>query len=243
MDRDVAQIALSMLSGMGIRLFDGASLRGERDHVVISHAGGEDSLPVEIIVAADARRPYFQTLNLEAAGVEVDDSGVTADSACRTSNPAVFAAGDVTGQIMLSSSAAHMGHVAGANATGGNARTRLNHVPHLLNTVPEIGWIGVTESAARAAGHEVIAGVFDLSYNARAIALGAREGVVKVVAERELGELLGVHVVGPGVAEVINIAATVMQSEATIHDLAAMTYWHPSLAEGLVEAARRACME
>jgi dihydrolipoamide dehydrogenase len=240
-DRDIAQIALGMLLAAGIRLFDGASVRGEGDHVVVSHSGGTDSLPAEIIVAADVRRPYFETLNLAAAGVTANADGIAVDTGCRTSNPAVFAAGDVTGQVMLSSSAAHMGEVAGANATGGNARTRLNRVPHVLHTVPEIGWIGLTESAAKAKGHDIVTGVFDLSYNARAITLGAREGVVKVVAERELGELLGVHVAGPGVAEIINIAATVMQTEATIHDLAAMTYWHPSLAEGLVEAARRAC--
>jgi dihydrolipoamide dehydrogenase len=241
MDRDVAQIALGMLAAAGIRLFDGASVRGEGDRVVISHAGGQDSLPAEIIVAADVRRPYFETLNLAAAGVDAEPGGIRVDAACRTSNPTVFAAGDVTGQVMLSNSAAHMGEVAGTNASGGNARARLSRIPHMLHTVPEIGWIGLTESAAKEMGRDVMTGVFDLSYNARAITLGAREGVVKVVAERELGEVLGVHVVGPGVAEIINIAATVMQSEATIHDLAAMTYWHPSLAEALVEAARRAC--
>jgi dihydrolipoamide dehydrogenase len=230
-----------MLSAAGIRLFDGATVRGEGDRVVISHAGGTDSLPAEVVVAADVRRPYFETLNLTAAGVDAGPGGITVDAACRTSNPAVFAAGDVTGQVMLSSAATHMGEVAGTNATGGNARTRLNRVAHLLHTVPEIGWIGLTEEAAKARGYDVMAGIFDLSYNARAITLGAREGVVKVVAERELGEVLGVHVAGPGVAEIINIAATVTQAEATIHDLAAMTYWHPSMAEGLVEAARRAC--
>ena len=187
------------------------------------------------------RQPYFETLNLAAAGVDAAPSGIAVDAACRTSNPAVYAAGDVTGQVMLSSSATHMGEVAGTNAVGGKARTRLNRVPHMLHTVPEIGWIGFTEGAAKAKGYDVISGVCDLSYNARAITLGAREGVVKVVAERELGEILGVHVVGPGVAEIMNIAATVMQTEATVHDLAAMTYWHPSMAEGLVEAARRAC--
>jgi dihydrolipoamide dehydrogenase len=241
LDGDVAQIALGMLSAAGIRLFDGAKARGDGERVVVGHAGGTESLPAEIIVAADVRRPYFETLNLAAAGVDADPGGIRVDAACRTSNPAVFAAGDVTGRVMLSNSAAHMGEVAGTNATGGHARARLNRVPHVLHTVPEIGWIGLTESAAKEMGHDVIAGVFDLSYNARAVALGAREGVVKVVAERELGEVLGVHAVGPGVAEIINIAATVMQAEATIHDLAAMTYWHPSLAEGLVEAARRAC--
>jgi len=241
LDADIAQIALNLLSAAGIRIFDGAQVRGEGDRCMVTHSRGSDRVPAEVIVAADTRRPYFDTLNLEAAGVEADADGIRVDRACRTTNPAVLAAGDVTGQVMLSSSAAHMGEVAGTNATGGNALTRLGRIPHMLHTVPEIGWIGLTEAAAKAAGHDVVAGVFDLSFNARAVSLGAREGVVKVVAERGLGEILGVHVVGPGVSEIINIAATLMSVEATVHDLAATTYWHPSLAEGLVEAARRAC--
>ncbi|MBI5947161.1 MAG: NAD(P)/FAD-dependent oxidoreductase [Chloroflexi bacterium] len=240
LDEAVSQVALGMLSAAGIRLFDSAQVRGEGDRAIVTHATGTDSVPAEIIVAADVRRPYFETLNLAAARVEATATGITVDRGCRTSNPAVFAAGDVTGQVMLSSSANHMGEVAGANAAGGTARTRLDRIPHLLHTLPEIGWIGLTEAQAKTAGKNVAAGVFDLSYNARAIALGAREGLVKVVADRDLGEILGVHVAGPGAAEIVNIAATLMQAEVTLADLAAMTYWHPSMAEGLVEAARRA---
>lgn len=239
LDADVAQIALNLLSSAGIRLFDGATLEGDGERCLVTHSAGAESLPAEVIVAADPRRPYVETLNLGAAGIEFDAAGIRVDQACRTTNPSVFAAGDVTGQVMLSSAATHMGEVAGTNAAGGNARARLARVPHMLHTVPEIGWIGLTEAEARARGYDVARGVFDLSYNARAISLGAREGVVKVVTERELGEILGVHVVGPGVSEIINIAATLMAVEATVHDLAAMTYWHPSFAEGLVEAARR----
>jgi len=133
-----------------------------------------------------------------------------------------------------------MGQVAGLNAAGGAARTRLAHIPHVLQMFPEVAWAGITEEQAVATRHDVITGVFDLAYNARAIALGAREGIVKVVAERELGEVLGVHVAGPGAAEIANIAAALMQAEVSLHDLAAMTFWHPSMGEGLVEAARRA---
>ncbi len=242
LDEAVSQVALAMVSAAGIRLFDSATVRGEGARVVVSHAGGTDSVPAEVLVAADVRRPYFETLNLAVAGVEAKAAGIAVDRGCRTSNPAVFAAGDVTGQVMLSSSANHMGEVAGRNAAGGNARTRLDRIPHVLHTLPEIGWVGLTEAQAKAAGRSVVSGVFDLSFNARAIALGAREGLVKVVADRELGEVLGVHVAGPGAAEIINIAATVMQSEVTLADLAAMTAWHPSMAEGLVEAARRALL-
>ena len=79
-----------------------------------------------------------------------------------------------------------------------------------------------------------------MAFNARAIALGARQGLVKVIAERDLGEILGVHAVGPGAGEIIAVAAAAMQAEVTLQDLAGMVPWHPSVTEALVEAARRA---
>ncbi|MCA9822056.1 MAG: NAD(P)/FAD-dependent oxidoreductase [Dehalococcoidia bacterium] len=240
LDTSVATTVRGMLEGAGIQVFTGATIRAKGSNAVITADGRSDTVPAEVFVAADVRRPYFETLNPGAAAVEASADGIAVDSSCRTSNPAVFAAGDVTGQVMLSSAATHMGEVAGLNAAGGTARTRLAHIPHVLQMFPEVAWIGLTEEQAVAGHRDVVTGVFDLAYNARAIALGAREGIVKVVAERELGEVLGVHVAGPGAAEIANIAAAVMQAEVSLHDLAAMTFWHPSMGESLAEAARRA---
>lgn len=239
LDGAIAEVARNMLAAMGVTIFEGASVGGKDGRVVITHREGESSVPATMIVVADPRRPFFQSLNLEAAGVKTSDV-VPADRACRTNVSNIYAAGDVTGGAMLSSAASHMGEVAAINATGGDAATRLSALPHVLHTIPEVGWAGLTEDQARARGYDVISGVFDLSYNARAIALGAREGLVKVVAERELGEVLGVHVVGPLVSEILAVAAAVIQAEVTVHDLAAMVHWHPSVAEGLAEAAKRA---
>ncbi|MBK9546875.1 MAG: hypothetical protein IPO51_13720 [Dehalococcoidia bacterium] len=112
--------------------------------------------------------------------------------------------------------------------------------PHLLHTVPEVGWAGLTEEAARASGFDVATGMADLSFNARAIVVGARQGLIKVVADREIGQVLGVHAAGPGASEVITVAASIMQAEIPLADLAALVTWHPGVTEGLVEAARRA---
>lgn len=240
LDASVGPVVENMIRGAGIGVYTSATIRGEGRSAVISQTGGSESVPAEVVVAADVRRPFFSALNLESAAVEASAEGIAVDQSCRTSNPAVFAVGDVTGKVMLSSAATHMGEVAGINASGGAARTRLARIPHVLQMFPEVGWIGLTEEAARAQGHQVVAGAFDLAFNARAMTMGAREGIVKVVAERELGEVLGVHVAGPGAAEIANIAAAVMQAEVSLHDLAAMTFWHPSMGEGLVEAARRA---
>jgi dihydrolipoamide dehydrogenase len=240
LDAALAPAVEGMLSNLGIRVFAGVDIEGGASaEVTLTSVDGRTPVAAEIVVAGDTRRPFFTSLDLGRAGVSATDC-IPVDRSCRTNVPGVFAAGDVTGGAMLSSVATHMGEVAGTNAAGGQAAVRVRTVPHVLHAFPEIAWIGLTEEMARQKGGSVRAGVADLSFNARAISLGAREGVVKVVAEPELGEVLGVHAVGPGAAEVIALAATVMQAEVPLADLASMVYWHPTIGEGLVEAARRA---
>src|SRR5205823_2376185 len=134
---------------------------------------------------------------------------------------------------MLSAAALRMGEVAAVNATGGDVSMPGAALPHLLHTLPEIGWIGFTQEQAARAGYDVCTGTVDLGYNARALALGAPFGLVKLVAERNLGEILGVHAVGPGAGEIIAAAATAMHAELTLDGLASVLHWHPGLAESL----------
>ncbi len=240
LDEALDEAAVRVLTDAGVTVLTGATVEGcDGSSARVRQRGGGAEVPADVIVAADPRRPAVEALGLERAGVRADGA-IAVDRGCRTGVPHIFAAGDVTGGPMLTSAALHMGEVAGANATGGEAVTRLGRLPHLLHTVPEIGWVGMTEAQARAAGHDVRTGVVDLGFTARAVALGAREGAVKVVSEAALGEILGVHVVGPGVGEIIAVAAAAMQAEIPMQDLAALVPWHPSMVEGLVEAARRA---
>jgi dihydrolipoamide dehydrogenase len=240
LDRDLAAVAKGVLTGLGVRVFESATVSGEGPAGArITWPGGQESVPAEVVVAADPRQPFVSGLGLERAGVDAEGR-IPVDRSCRTNVPHIFAAGDVTGGAMLTNAASHMGEVAGLNAAGGSAVTRLGRLPHLLHTLPELGWIGLTEDAARAAGYAVATGLADLAFNARAITLGAREGVVKVVADRALGEVLGVHVAGPDAAEMLAVATTVMQAEIPLADVAALVPWHPGMAEGLVEAAKAA---
>lgn len=240
LDAALADAATAALTDAGIAVLTQAEVvGGEAATVRVRHAGGTDDVVAEVVVAADPRRPLLEPLRLMAAGVGADEF-IAVDRGCRTNVVTIFAAGDITGGAMLTNAALHMGEVAGTNATGGEAVTRLRRLPHLLHTQPQIGWIGLSEEQARAEGHEVRVGLADLGFNARAVTLGARQGAVKLIAERELGEILGVHVVGPGAEEVLAAAAVAMQAECPVDELAATAYWHPSLAESLAEAARRA---
>lgn len=239
LDATVVSAARSALEDIGVAVFEGARITAASGSwVTIAHAGGTADVDAALVLAADVRKPFFETLGLASMGVATAGR-IVVSRGCQTNISRIFAAGDVTGAAMLSSAASHMGEVAAVNATGGSAVTRLGSLPRILHTIPPIAWVGITEDAARAAGHEVATGVFDLSYNARAITLGARTGIVKVVAERDLGEILGVHAARPEAAEIVAVAASLMQAEATVHDLAAMVAWHPSITEGLIEAARR----
>lgn len=240
LDETIAQILTTALTEQGIRLlFDAAVEDGEGGSVLVRHRDGVEHVPAEVVVAADPRRVSRAGLNLESAGL-VGDGPIEVDGGCRAGVEWLFAAGDITGGAMLSNAAAQMGEVAGINATGGEARTRLGALPALLHTIPTAGWIGLTEQEARRRGYDVRTGIGDLSTNARAVALGAREGLIKVVTEAELGEVLGVHTLGPGVEEVLAAAALAMQAELTVQDVASTVHWHPSIAESLAQAARRA---
>lgn len=241
LDASLVPVVQAALADLGIDVLEGMTgLRGTTDGVEVAIGGAPRTVEAEVILATDVRRPFVGALGLEFAGVHAN-GGVEVDRSCRTNLGHIYAAGDVTGQVMLSSAASHMGEVAAINATGGSAVTRLTHLPRVVHGVSEIALVGASEEAARAAGRDVATGSFDLSFNARALAMGARTGVVKVIAGRELGGILGVHAVGPEAGAIVAVAAGLMQAEATVHDLAAITAWHPSVAEGLVEAARRAC--
>lgn len=240
LDAALDEVAAATLRDAGVTLLlDATVTGGDGATVQVAHRDGTTTTNAEIVVAADPRRPSIEGLGLEAAGLS-PGSTITVDAGCRTAVSPLFAAGDVTGGPMLTAAALEMGRVAGLNATGGEAAARLQSLPQILHLMPAIGWAGLSEAAARAAGYDVCIGTVDLGFNPRAVALGGRPGLLKLVGERELGEILGVHVVGEGAEEIVGLASAAMQAENTLDDLATTVHWHPSLAESLADAARRA---
>ena len=239
LDRDLDPAVTSTLETLGVEVLRSASLVGsEEDKVTIAHAEGASVVTADVVIVADRRVPAADGIGLASVGVDVAGGAIVVDRSCRTSAAGVLAVGDVTGGAMLTAAALHMGEVAGLVAAGDSATTRLGALPHVLHTFPGAGWVGVTEQTARQQGSDVATAVVDLAHNGRAVALGGRDGYLKLVADAGTGEILGVHVVGPDVGEVISVASTAMQSELTVDELAATVAWHPSLTESLVGAAR-----
>lgn len=240
LDSDLQHFVRNGLESLGVRVCTGVrNVSGDGDTLSFTASDGESSVVVDAVLAADPRQPFIHGLGLEKAGLDAS-SGIAVDRSCRTAVPHILAAGDVTGGAMLSNVSSHMGDIAGINAAGGSAVTRLPAIPRLLHTFPSVGWVGLTEADARREGYDVTSGAADIGFNAMAVAMGAREGAVKVIAERELGEILGVHVAGPRAEEILAVATAAMQAEIPVDDLAAAVQWHPGIAESLAEASRRA---
>jgi dihydrolipoamide dehydrogenase len=179
-------------------------------------------------------------LGLEEVGVELDGQGfVRVQGAYRTTAPGIWAIGDVIhAQPMLA-------HVASEEAVravedmAGQEVGPLDYdaVPRCTYSNPEVASFGLTEAQARERGHEVRVGRFPFSANSKALLLGEREGFVKVVTDAKHGEILGMHLVGPRVTELLPEGILGKRVEATIHEVAAAVHAHPTLAEAVREAA------
>ena len=240
LDAALDELASAALTDLGCRVLTATQVAGSTPSALaLARDGAISEARAEVVVAVDCRRPFLEGIGLETVGLG-GLSQLPVGRDCRTSVSSIFAAGDVIGGAMLTAAALRMGEVAAINATGGEAAYSAKRLPRLLHTLPAIGWIGLSEEQARREGYDVCTAVVDLTFNARAITLGAAGGALKLVAERELGEILGVHVVGVEASEIIAAATTAMQAELTLDDLAGIVHWHPSAAEALSEAARRA---
>ena len=165
----------------------------------------------------------------------------------QTAEPMVYAAGDVTGGWMLSQFARAQGLVAADNALGEKTTLEPRLIPRVYHTTPEVGAVGLTEPEAQAlrlrsgqAQGEIVVGRSDFGFNARALTLGQPLGLVKVLAQKPHGKLIGVHILGPHATELIAQAAMALRLEALAEDLAGMSLGHPTLGESLVEAAQDA---
>ena len=177
--------------------------------------------------------------DLEALGeleLEIERGKIKVNERLQTSEAGIYAAGDITGKLMLAHAAFKMGEIAAVNAMRGREKVDLRYTPSAIYTSPEIGSVGLTEEAAKE-NYEVSVGKFHFGANGRALASGEGTGFVKVIADKKYGQILGVHIVGPAAAELINEAAALMSMEITVHELSEIIHGHPTFSEALMEAA------
>ena len=178
-----------------------------------------------------------QLKGLENLDLELERGRIKVDAYQETSIKGIYAPGDVNGTKMLAHAAYRMGEIAAENALRGNTRkAHLDFTPAAVYTHPEVAMVGLTEDQAREQYGEILVGKNSFAGNGRAIASNEAEGFVKVISELKYHEILGVHIIGPAAAEIINEAATIMEMELTIDEVAQSIHGHPTFSEVLYEA-------
>jgi dihydrolipoamide dehydrogenase len=225
--------------GLTIRL--GTKVLGrDGDDLVVEGPDGEARLPVDdggVVVVAVGRRPNTDALGLTGAGVPLDADGRVVVAPDRRAAPDVYAIGDITPGPALAHKATAEADVAVTAAGGRRAAFDPAAIPAVVFSDPQIATVGLTPEQATEAGADAVSFRFPLSASGRALALARPEGYVEIVADRSGGTVVGVHMVGAGVAELAAEAALAIEMAATVEDVALTIAPHPTLSEALAEAA------
>ena len=183
--------------------------------------------------------PNVENLGLESAGVQLTERGnIDIDARMRTNVPNIYAIGDVATDYRLAHIASAMGIVA-AETIAGHETMTLDYkmMPRCTYCVPQVASFGLTEAQAKEAGYEVNVGQFPFQANGKALGMGERDGFVKIIADAKYGEILGAHMVGPDVTELLPELTLAHNAELTAEEIARNVHAHPTLSEVLMEAA------
>jgi len=246
-DEEVSEELAKALKRKKITLLPGhrvLDLQATESGVLVKVASeqGEKTLEAEQALAAIGFRPNGRGLGLEEIGVKLSERGaVEIDERMATNVPGVWAVGDVTAKLML----AHVGSAQGivcAENIAGVETVSLNYemMPHATYSQPQVASFGLTEAQARERGYDVKIGRFPFQPNGKALGLGETAGWVKLVTDAKYGEILGAHMVGPEVTELLPELTLAQTMELTAHEIARNVHAHPTLSEVLMEAAHAA---
>jgi dihydrolipoamide dehydrogenase len=246
-DTDISALLRREAKKRGIQVMPGHTVKsaavagGQATCLVVPSLPGRETLvETDIVLVAAGRRPNTQGLNLAAAGVETDAKGwILADDGMRTSADGIYAIGDVLGpgRTMLAHAAAAEGVCAVDVLLGKSASLDYSAIPYAVFTSPEIGAVGLTEALTRETGLNARSSLVQVRELGKAHAMGELSGFFKIVCEENSGRLLGAHIAGAHAADCIAEAALAIKNKLTVMDMVGTVHAHPTLAEGLYEAA------
>lgn len=207
--------------------------------VTVSSEEGQKVIEAEQALSAIGFRPNSANLGLQEAGVKLDAKGnIEVDERMATNIPNIWAIGDVTGKMLLAHVASTQGILC-ADVMAGKDAQPINYqmVPSATFCQPQVANFGMTEAQAKAAGYEVKVGRFPFSANGKALGLGETSGFAKIISDAKYGEILGAHLIGPEVSELLPELTLGQRMEMTAHEIAKNIHTHPTLSEALMEAA------
>ncbi|MDR7300459.1 dihydrolipoyl dehydrogenase [Haloactinomyces albus] len=237
--KSLRKSGISVLTESTVSKIESGTSTGLR--VTVEGAKAQE-VDVDVVLVGVGRKPNTAALDLDTAGVATDDRGfVQVDDQLRTNVEHVYAIGDVTGKALLAHVASHQG-ITAAEVIAGNEHTRIDYtaVPAATFTHPEVASVGLTEAQAVELGHEIVTAKFPFAALGRSKTYGDTEGFMKIVAGKQYGEVLGVHIIGPSASDLITEGALAITLEATLDELAETIHAHPTLGEVGMEAAMSA---
>lgn len=222
----------------GVKIHEVKPTKKELAVVYESSSGMKQTLAIDKLIVAVGRVPNTQGLGAEEVGLKLDDRGrIDVDEHCRTNLKNVYAIGDVVRGPMLAHKGSEEGVMVAERLAGQAGHVNMETIPWVIYTSPEIAWVGRTEQELKAAGVAYRAGSFPFLASGRARSLGETAGFVKILADARTDRILGVHMIGPFVSELISEAVVAMEFAASSEDLARIVHAHPSLSEVVHEAA------
>jgi dihydrolipoamide dehydrogenase len=235
-ERDMGKLLTRHLKDHGVSIKTETQIRAVGEgNIRYESNGAEETLACDRVLLAlgmQANLEAFESLHLR-----MEKGHLATNDRMETSEPHIYAIGDVNGRYQLAHVASAEGLVAAENAAGGDAIMDYHIVPSCIYSFPEIASVGLTAEEAKDQGFDVKESTFKLSSNGKALAEGESIGFIKVVADQQYGEILGTHIIAAHATDMISEAVISMQLEGTAHDVAKAIHPHPTLSEVVMEAA------
>ena len=246
-DEEVSNELAKAFKKRGIQILTGHKVQSVQAtdngvKVVVSVDGQETTLEAEQALMAIGFKPNSLNIGLEEVGVELTDRKfVKINEKMQTSVPNIYAIGDVTGQLLLAHVASAMGVIAAENIAGVETITLdYRMMPRATYSQPQVASFGYTEVQAKEAGYDIKIGRFPFQPNGKALGLGETAGFVKIITDAKYGEILGAHMIGPDVSELLPELTLAQRMELTTAEIARNVHAHPTLSEAILEAAEGA---
>ena len=241
-DSEISEILRKELEHQGVKVMTGTKMlsaekNGENLSVKVSTDGKEKTLDCEKLLVAVGRRPKTANLGLESVGVATERGAIVTDEHFQTNINGIYAIGDCNAKTMLAHAASAQGVAAIEYALTGRGYYNGNVIPSCIYTQPEVGCVGMTETQAKAGGFSCQVGRFSLSGNGKSLIEGGESGLVKIVADINTHQILGAHMIGPRVTEIVGELALAINCELTVEDVLDTIHAHPTITEAVHEAA------
>jgi dihydrolipoamide dehydrogenase len=218
-----------------------ADTSGKKVKLTVKTKKGEENIEADIVLSAVGIAPNTEDIGLEDAGVEVEKGRVKVDEFYRTSVDGVYAIGDIVSGQALAHVASAEGIICVEKISGMDVEPlNYGNIPACTYTSPEVASVGMTEKAAKEAGYELKVGKFPFSASGKASAAGHKDGFVKLIFDAKYGELLGAHMIGANVTEMIAELVSARKLETTGHEIIKTVHPHPTMSEAIMEAAAAA---